>query len=55
MIAENGSKKMQGKEGNSKKDGSLLWKGKCGAHFVRKHRNLELKTRFTCEEVTSRK
>jgi hypothetical protein len=34
---------------------ALPGKGKCGAHFVRKHRNLELKTIFTCEEVTSRK
>jgi hypothetical protein len=34
---------------------SLPGKEKCGAHFVRKHRNLELKTRFICEEVTSRK
>jgi hypothetical protein len=25
---------------------SLRGKGKCGAHFVRKHRNLELKKRF---------
>ena len=52
-----GAKKMQRKEGNSKKKKapSLYGKGKCGVHFVRKHRNLELKTRFTCEEVPSRK
>jgi hypothetical protein len=34
---------------------SLPEKEKCAVHFVRKHRNLELKTRFTCVEVTSRK
>jgi hypothetical protein len=34
---------------------TLPGKGKRGAHFVRKNRNLELKTRFTCGEVTSRK
>jgi len=34
---------------------SLPGKGKCAVHFVRKHGNLEFKTRFTCTEVTSRK
>jgi hypothetical protein len=34
---------------------SLHGKGKCVVRFVRKHGNLELKTRFTCTEVTSRK
>lgn len=57
IMVENGSNEMQEKEGNCKKRkaASLLGKGECGVQFVRKYRNLIVKTRFTGEDVTRRK